>query len=79
MSDVEAASIPYVGLTGWSTVVITGGFTPNNCYNKQVLIIGASGGLGTFLSQLLSAWGASVIIYLFIYLFINLNFAFFLS
>ncbi|NXU57270.1 RT4I1 protein, partial [Turnix velox] len=60
LSHTEAASLPYVGLTAWSALNQVGGLNKNNCSGKRVLILGASGGVGTFAVQLLKAWGAHV-------------------
>ncbi|XP_059839001.1 reticulon-4-interacting protein 1 homolog, mitochondrial [Hypanus sabinus] len=56
----EAAALPYVALTTWSALVNTGGLNKDNCRGKRVLILGGSGGIGTFATQLLKAWGAHV-------------------
>lgn len=61
VSAEEAASIPYVGLTGWSAVMITGMLTRNAAPWSRVLVLGASGGVGTFICQLLSSWGTQVV------------------
>ncbi|XP_062863573.1 reticulon-4-interacting protein 1 homolog, mitochondrial [Trichomycterus rosablanca] len=60
LSHLEAASVPYVAATAWSALVNTGGLTKDNCAKKRVLILGGSGGVGTFAIQLLKAWGAHV-------------------
>ncbi|KAJ8287472.1 hypothetical protein COCON_G00001310 [Conger conger] len=60
LSHSEAAAIPYVASTAWSVLVNTGGVTKDNCARKRMLIIGASGGVGTFAIQMLKAWGAHV-------------------
>ncbi|KAM6913232.1 reticulon-4-interacting protein 1 homolog, mitochondrial-like [Xenentodon cancila] len=60
LSHVEAAALPYVAVTAWSTLVNTGGLNKDNCTNKRILILGGSGGVGTFAIQLLKAWGAHV-------------------
>lgn len=60
MSHTEAAAIPYVATTAWSALVNTGGLRKDNCANKRILIIGGSGGVGTFAIQMLKAWGAHV-------------------
>ncbi|XP_036006994.1 reticulon-4-interacting protein 1 homolog, mitochondrial isoform X1 [Fundulus heteroclitus] len=60
MSHTEAAAIPYVATTAWSALVNTGGLSKDNCANKRVLILGGSGGVGTFAIQMLKAWGAHV-------------------
>ncbi|XP_008300570.1 NAD(P)H oxidoreductase RTN4IP1, mitochondrial [Stegastes partitus] len=60
LSHVEAAAIPYVATTAWSALVNTGGLSKDNCANKRILILGGSGGVGTFAIQMLKAWGAHV-------------------
>ncbi|XP_076026690.1 NAD(P)H oxidoreductase RTN4IP1, mitochondrial [Genypterus blacodes] len=60
LSHAEAAAVPYVASTAWSALVNTGGLTEENCANKRILILGGSGGVGTFAIQMLKAWGAHV-------------------
>ncbi|XP_077158988.1 NAD(P)H oxidoreductase RTN4IP1, mitochondrial [Paroedura picta] len=60
LSHMEAASLPYVGLTAWSAMKQVGGLKEDNCSNKRILIFGASGGVGTFAIQLMKVWGAHV-------------------
>ncbi|KAK2856140.1 hypothetical protein Q5P01_004875 [Channa striata] len=60
LSHTEAASIPYVASTALSALVNAGGLCRDSSSNKRVLIIGGSGGVGTFSIQLLKAWGAHV-------------------
>ncbi|XP_053144934.1 reticulon-4-interacting protein 1, mitochondrial isoform X2 [Hemicordylus capensis] len=60
LSHLQAASLPYVGLTTWSAMSQVGGLKEDNCSNKRILIFGASGGVGTFAIQLMKAWGAHV-------------------
>ncbi|XP_075963108.1 NAD(P)H oxidoreductase RTN4IP1, mitochondrial isoform X1 [Anarhichas minor] len=60
LSHVEAAAIPYVATTAWSALVNTGGLSKDNCAKKRILILGGSGGVGTFAIQMLKAWGAHV-------------------
>ncbi|XP_047467648.1 reticulon-4-interacting protein 1 homolog, mitochondrial [Mugil cephalus] len=60
LSHTEAAAIPYVAATAWSALVNTGGLNKDNCANKRILILGGSGGVGTFAIQMLKAWGAHV-------------------
>ncbi|NWI98636.1 RT4I1 protein, partial [Crypturellus undulatus] len=60
LSHTEAASLPYVGLTAWSAINKVGGLNKENCPGKRILILGASGGVGTFAVQLVKAWGAHV-------------------
>ncbi|XP_033216790.1 reticulon-4-interacting protein 1, mitochondrial [Belonocnema kinseyi] len=65
ISCIEAASIPYAGLTAWSALWLSGGL----CYktavatrrNKRVLVLGGSGGVGTLAIQMLKAWNMHVI------------------
>ncbi|KAI2800330.1 Reticulon-4-interacting protein 1, mitochondrial [Blomia tropicalis] len=58
LSNVEAASIPYVGLTAWSALTTFGELNSTNTVNKRVLVLGGSGGVGCFAIQLLKCWGA---------------------
>ncbi|KAL0969294.1 hypothetical protein UPYG_G00225170 [Umbra pygmaea] len=60
LSHVEAAAIPYVAATAWSALVNTGGLKMDNCGKKRILILGGTGGVGTFSIQMLKAWGAHV-------------------
>ncbi|KAE8602783.1 hypothetical protein XENTR_v10014122 [Xenopus tropicalis] len=60
LSHTEAASLPYVTLTAWAALANSCGLNKEKCPGKRVLIIGASGGVGTAAIQLLKAWGAHV-------------------
>ncbi|XP_067841404.1 reticulon-4-interacting protein 1 homolog, mitochondrial [Heptranchias perlo] len=60
VSHCQAAALPYVALTAWSALVNTGGLKKDNCKGKRILILGGSGGVGTFAIQLMKAWGAHV-------------------
>lgn len=60
LSHAEAASVPYVAATAWSAIVDTGGLNKDNCTGKRILILGGSGGVGTFAIQLVKAWGGHV-------------------
>ncbi|XP_067402647.1 reticulon-4-interacting protein 1, mitochondrial [Emydura macquarii macquarii] len=60
LSHIEAASLPYVGLTAWSAMNQIGRLNQHNCTGKRILIFGASGGVGTFAIQLMKAWGGHV-------------------
>lgn len=55
-----AAGIPYVGLTAWSALVNDAGVRPGGLAGAFALVLGASGGVGSFAVQLLRAWGARV-------------------
>ncbi|TDG98594.1 hypothetical protein EPR50_G00201970 [Perca flavescens] len=60
LSHTEAAAMPYVATTAWSALVNTGGLSKDNCAKKRILILGGSGGVGTFAIQMLKVWGAHV-------------------
>ncbi|XP_051503239.1 reticulon-4-interacting protein 1 homolog, mitochondrial-like [Myxocyprinus asiaticus] len=60
LSHVEASSIPYVAATAWSSVVNCGSLNKDNSAKKRVLILGGSGGVGTFTIQMVKAWGTHV-------------------
>lgn len=61
LSFVEAAALPYAGLTAWTALAETGGLGPGNAAGKRVLIHGGSGGVGSVAIQLAKAWGAEVV------------------
>ena len=64
MTHVQAASIPFTSLTAWSSMMISAGMsleTSNENPRYKVLLIGASGGVGTFAVQLLKALNYSVV------------------
>ncbi|XP_007523985.1 reticulon-4-interacting protein 1, mitochondrial isoform X1 [Erinaceus europaeus] len=60
LTHTEAASLPYVALTAWSAINKVGGLNDRNCTGKRILILGASGGVGTFAIQVMKAWNAHV-------------------
>ncbi|KAL3280984.1 hypothetical protein HHI36_004209 [Cryptolaemus montrouzieri] len=55
LSPGESASIVYAAMTAWGALFITGGLQFGNSENKRVLILGASGGVGTIALQLLKS------------------------
>ena len=58
--DLHAlAAISYSFVTMW-LAVRGAGLTRENAVGKNVLVHGAAGGLGTLVTQMLSAWGATV-------------------
>lgn len=59
-SHVEAASLPYAGLTAWAGIRTVGNLSRLTTRNKRCLVLGASGGVGTFAVQLLKAWDGLV-------------------
>jgi reticulon-4-interacting protein 1, mitochondrial len=60
LSFAEAASLPYVALTTWTALVTHAGLTPKNAVGKRVVIPRAAGGVGSFATQLVKAWGGEV-------------------
>ncbi|XP_054163500.1 reticulon-4-interacting protein 1 homolog, mitochondrial-like [Oppia nitens] len=60
LSVIDSSAIPYVGLTAWAALHTIGGLNQLNARNKRVLILGGSGGVGSFAIQLLKTWGAHV-------------------
>ncbi|CAL8299313.1 unnamed protein product [Boreogadus saida] len=60
LSHSAAAALPYVAATAWSALVNTCGLTLENSAEKRILILGGSGGVGTFAIQMLKAWGGHV-------------------
>ncbi|KAF7704831.1 reticulon-4-interacting protein 1 homolog, mitochondrial [Silurus meridionalis] len=60
LSHTDAVSIPYVAATAWSALVNTASLNKDNCSKKRILILGGSGGVGTFAIQLLKSWGGHV-------------------
>ncbi|KAH0540056.1 reticulon-4-interacting protein 1, mitochondrial-like [Cotesia glomerata] len=65
LSSIEAASILYAGLTAWSALWFTGGLfyktLGSNKYNRKVLILGGSGGVGSVAIQMAKTWNLKVI------------------
>ena len=51
ISHAEAASIPYVACTTWSVLKLVANLPNRNREDTRVLILGASGGVGTFSVQ----------------------------
>ncbi|XP_065213649.1 reticulon-4-interacting protein 1, mitochondrial-like [Planococcus citri] len=61
IKDEEAAAVLYAGVTAWSALNIGADLWFREKKNKKVLVIGASGGVGTVAIQLLKSWGTSVV------------------
>jgi NADPH:quinone reductase-like Zn-dependent oxidoreductase len=60
LTDIEAAALPYVGLTAWTALVTLAGLTPENTAGKKVIIPRGAGGVGNVAIQVMKAWGAHV-------------------
>jgi NADPH:quinone reductase-like Zn-dependent oxidoreductase len=60
LTDLEAASLPYVALTAWTALVNLAGVTPQNAAGKKILIPRGAGGVGYVAIQVMKAWGAHV-------------------
>jgi len=61
MSYDEAACLLYTGLTTWCALTSAGGLNASNAADKNVLVIGGSGGVGNSAIQILKSWGAKVL------------------
>lgn len=72
VNHVEAASLPYASMTAWSALWIFGGLKFQNVTGKKVLILGASGGVGTCAVQMLEAYGVCVRIFFKTYIILRL-------
>lgn len=64
LSHVQASAIPFTGLTAWSSMMVSAGLSSeklNRNAKYKILVIGASGGVGTFAVQLLKSLNYSVV------------------
>lgn len=61
LSHIEAASFPFAAMTAWSALSTVGFLSQKNAAGKKILLLGASGGVGSFALQLLKYWNAEVI------------------
>ncbi|XP_054263827.1 reticulon-4-interacting protein 1 homolog, mitochondrial-like [Macrosteles quadrilineatus] len=61
LKDSEASCLLYAGLTAWSALKITGELMVLSPQGRSVLVLGASGGVGSLAVQMLNAWGAQVV------------------
>uniref|UniRef100_A0A6M2CXJ2 Putative reticulon-4-interacting protein 1 salivary gland overexpressed n=1 Tax=Rhipicephalus microplus TaxID=6941 RepID=A0A6M2CXJ2_RHIMP len=59
-SHLESAALPYAALTAWAGIRSVGNLSRYTTQNKRCLVLGASGGVGSFAVQLLRAWNGSV-------------------
>jgi len=60
VSHAEAAALPFVAATTFSSLVLLGGLTEKIARRKRILIFAGSGGIGSFAIQLMKSWGAEV-------------------
>lgn len=60
LTFTEAASLPYVAQTSWTALVDRAGLNESNAASKRVIIPRAAGGVGSFATQLVKAWGGYV-------------------
>lgn len=60
LSHTQAACLPYAGVTAISAVTIAGLFK-DQCFDKRVLVLGGTGGVGSLMIQILKAYGAHVV------------------
>lgn len=51
----------YAAVTAWSALKITGDLCLTSARDKNVLVLGGSGGVGSQSVQLLKSWGANVV------------------
>jgi len=61
LSPTEATSILYTAMTAWSALFLTGELLIREPRRSKILILGASGGVGTVALQLLKSQNATVI------------------
>ncbi|XP_065213648.1 reticulon-4-interacting protein 1 homolog, mitochondrial-like [Planococcus citri] len=61
LSMEQASGILYTALTAWSALKISGNFIVVSPKDKRILVLGASGGVGSVAVQMLNAWGAQVV------------------
>ncbi|CAG0920746.1 unnamed protein product [Notodromas monacha] len=60
LSFVEAAALPYAFMTMYSALRLFGDYWIRKPSEERVLVVGASGGIGTLAVQTLKAWGSEV-------------------
>ncbi len=60
VSHEEAAALPNVGTCVWCSLVLTAVIGSKRTKQQRVLITGGTGGVGTFATQLIKAWGGHV-------------------
>ncbi|XP_033644838.1 reticulon-4-interacting protein 1 homolog, mitochondrial-like [Asterias rubens] len=60
ISHEEAAALPNVGTCVWCSLVLTAVIGSKRTKQQRVLITGGTGGVGTFATQLIKAWGGHV-------------------
>lgn len=60
LTHEEASCIPYAGLTAYSAIHCSAGLNAETSFNRKVLLLGATGGVGIIAAQLLTSYGALV-------------------
>ncbi|XP_072045286.1 reticulon-4-interacting protein 1 homolog, mitochondrial-like [Amphiura filiformis] len=60
LSHTEAASLPFVALSVWTSLVKSMAINSKQAKKRRILILGGTGGVGTFAIQLIKAWGGHV-------------------
>ena len=61
LSFVDSAALPYVACTVWPALISRAGLSFERENNKNILILGGSGGVGTFAVQLAKVLGNNVV------------------
>ena len=61
LKHLEAASIPYAGLTAWSAIATTSNLQEGSSKDARVLLLGGGGGVGDIALQLLSRHFGAVV------------------
>ncbi|KAK5646157.1 hypothetical protein RI129_004621 [Pyrocoelia pectoralis] len=60
LTAIEATATLYAAMTAWSALYITGEFALRKPENSRILVLGASGGVGTVAVQMLKSQNATV-------------------
>ena len=60
LDHLEAASLPYVAQTTWSSIIRWAGLRPKDLEGKKIFIQGGAGGVGCFSIQLFKSMGCEI-------------------